>query len=262
MGRFKINNYLYRLIRIILIVIIVIILYIVVKNLILKTLNYKNYLVLNDIFSQEEIKSIQDCIGNKSDIKSCFDECQSNILSKIKKKLNVNYMNVGLARLSNNNNNDAQSYHRDVKPKWNYNGTYPNVYTIVCYFDDASLSIGNNIIISKPGDIIIFNSTNLHKANNIDIFKNKQRRVLQYFHVFFDKDEEEMFYKNHSFCEHIDGTKEMKYLTYLFDVKFIFEYLNIGRFINNSGCDKMFMTNIKKDSYVTTIDGIKYYNYF
>ncbi len=215
---------------------------------------------MNDIFSQEEIKSIQDCIGNKSDIKSCFEQCQANILAKIKNRLNVNYLTVGLARLSNNNNTDAQSYHRDVKTKWNYQGANPNVYTIICYFDDASFSMGNKIIISKPGDIIIFNSTNLHKANNIDIFKNKQRRVLQYFHVFFNQNEEEMFYKNHSFCEHVAA--ERAYLTQLVDVRFIFEYLNLVRFFNNSGCDKIFMTNIKKNSFVTTIAGIKYYHKF
>jgi len=233
-----------------------------IKTILLKNLNYKNYFVLKNIFSEEEIKNIQECIGNGAKIKLCFENCQTTILTKIKQRLNVDYMSVGLARLSNNNNNDAQSYHRDVKPSFYYKGDYPNVYTIVCYFDEASLSMGNETIVSKPGDIIVFNSTNLHKANNITIFENKQRRVLQYFHVFFDKNDEYEFEKNHSSCEHIDGTTLMRYLTYIFDLKFLFEYFNISRFINYSDCNKLFSTNVKNDSYVTTIDSIKYYNYF
>jgi len=240
----------------------VVILYIITKYILVKNLNYKNYLVLNDIFSKEEITNIQDCIGNTDKIKKCFERCQSNILSKIRSSLNVNYMSIGLARLSNNNNNDAQSYHRDVKPAFWFQGTYPNVYTIICYFDDASLSMGNDIIVAKPGDIVIFNSTNLHKANNIEIYENKQRRVLQFFHVFFDEKEEEDFYKNHSFCEHVDVNEIMKQLTYFFDIKFMFEYFNISRFINGSQCNKSFITNRNEDSYVTEIDGIKYYTYF
>jgi hypothetical protein len=256
----KINNSIFKYLFIIFIFLCL--LYSIIKYILLQNLNYKNYIALNNIFSEKEIKDIQDCIGNKENINSCFEKHQSNILSKIKDKLNISYMSIGLARLSNNNNNDAQNYHRDIKISNNYKGEYPNIYTIICYFDDASLLMGNETINSKPGDIIIFNSTNLHKANNIQIFENKQRRVLQYFHVFFDENDKDEFYKNHSFCEHIDGTKMMKYLTYFVDVKFLFEYLNMSRFINYSNCNKLFSTNIKNDSYVTSIDGIKYYKYF
>jgi len=251
----------YQIKKYILLLLVIVLLYIFIKYLLLRTLDYTNFVVFHDIFSQAEIKNIQNCIGNKNEINYCFTQCQSNILSKIKSKLNVNYMNIGLARLSNNNNNDAQSYHRDVKPIWNFKGNYPKVYTIVCYFDDASLSMGNKILLLKPGDIVIFNSTNMHKANNISIY-NKQRRVLQFFHVFFDKNEEDYFYKNHSFCKHIDVSTLMKQVTYLFDIKFMFEYFNISRFINGSECNKLFSTNIHEESYVTTIDNIKYYHYF
>ena len=244
--------------------IMIIVLYVFMRTIMLSTLHYKNYIVLKDIFSKEEINKIQCCIGNtSSEIGECFIECQSIILHKIKEKLGVNYMHIGLARLSNNNNNDAQSFHRDIKPAWGVTGKYPNVYTIVCYFDEAKLSMGNETIHSNPGDVIIFNSTNLHKANNIDIFdNNRQRRVFQYYHVLFDINQQNSFYKNHSFCEHIDGTEIMKYVTYYFDIKFMFEYFNAGRFINTTKCNTLFMTNIKRKTYLTTIDGIDYYQYF
>lgn len=244
--------------------IIVVIIVAIMKTTLLSTLKYENYVIMKKIFSNEEITKIQGCIGNTSEIGECFIECQTIILDKIKEKLGVNYMHIGLARLSNNNNNDAQSFHRDIKPSWKFTGKYPNVYTIVCYFDDdAKLSMGNEIIHSNAGDVVVFNSTNLHKAMNIDIFDNaKQRRVVQYFHVFFDEMEQIMFYNNHSFCEHIDGTEIMKYMTYFVDVKFVFEYFNIGRFINTTNCNTLFMTNIKKNTHLTTIDGIDYYQYF
>jgi hypothetical protein len=239
-----------------------VLLYLSIKFILLQTLNYKNVIILRDMFSKNEIEQIQSCIGNKDEIQNCFTQCQSTILQRIQSKLNAPYMHVGLARLSNNNNNDAQSFHRDIKPAWYYKGPYPNVYTIICYFDEASLSMGNETILSKPGDIVIFNSTNLHKANNISLFQNKQRRVLQFFHVFFDKTEQENFYKNNSFCEHIDGTDFMRYFTYLFDIKFLFEYFNISRIINDNDCNTPFSTNIQHTSYITTINGIDYYHYF
>ena len=146
----KINNYIFKYLFIIFIFLCL--LYSIIKYILLQNLDYKNYIALNNIFSEKEIKDIQDCIGNKENINSCFEKHQSNILSKIKDKLNISYMSIGLARLSNNNNNDAQNYHRDIKISNNYKGEYPNIYTIICYFDDASLLMGNETINSKPGD--------------------------------------------------------------------------------------------------------------
>ncbi len=122
--------------------------------------------------------------------------------------------------------------------------------------------MGNTRIISKPGDIIIFKSTNLHKAGDIEVFENNERRVLQYFHVFFDKKEQDIFYKNHKFCDHMNAITTMKYLTYFFDIKFFPEYFNMARIFNENNCDTMYSTHLINDAHVATIHGIKYFNYF
>jgi hypothetical protein len=223
-------------------------------------MNYKNYIVLDNIFSDDEIHMFQECLGDGdgSKVPDCFTKYQSIILFRIKDALGVDTMSVGMARISNNNNIDAQHFHRDVKLKWNHTyDKYPDVYTVIIYFDNASLLMGNDIINSKPGDVIVFNSTNLHKAHNI--LSVPRRRVLQYFHVFFDENERNNFYKHHSFCEN-DVNIFFRTIKFL---RIYSEYYNLSRVVNNSNCNKeLFMTNIKESSYITTIDGIKYYNYF
>jgi lipid A disaccharide synthetase len=80
---------------------------ILLKMYILRNLTYKNYVVLHNVFSDEEIHNIQDCIDDVNKLA----KYQKLILSKIQTRLNVKYMKAGLARYSDNNNNDAQAYY-------------------------------------------------------------------------------------------------------------------------------------------------------
>jgi hypothetical protein len=244
------------------------------KQLLINRIQYvenQDYIILKNPFSDKEIEEIQDCIGphkTLDQITGCFSSVQRSVITKVKASLGQPYMSIGLARLSNNNNNDAQSFHRDIKPLFGSRHSKTRIFTIICYFDEASLSMGNRVIESKPGDIIVFNSFNLHKAmlspfsTIYEEGKGKQRRVLQFFHVFLDKKDETAFYNNHVFCQHANMNQLLKYTTAFFDLRFWLEYFNMTRFINIDCDETDFMTNINHDSYITTIDNIPYYHYF
>lgn len=119
-------------------------------------------------------------------------------------------------RYSNNNNAlDASTFHGDV-----YNHTNSKLmplYTCLCYFDDAQLEVipgshkYNNkgsstesyrkkkVLSMKQGDMLIFHA-NLHHRG-IGYYKTENRRVLQVFEVFPDKQ---------TYDEHISKTVIVK----------------------------------------------------
>ena len=105
---------------------------------------------------------------------------------------------------NNNNSTDAATFHSDT-----YNFTESEtfrIYTCLCYFDKTQLELipgshkkqfhkentvlssysKKQVITVEPGDIVIFHSNLYHRGTNFNTTKN--RRVLQVFDVFPDKD--------------------------------------------------------------------------
>jgi hypothetical protein len=220
------------------------------------------YVIHRDVLTKKEIQEILSCF-EKNDINThCFEykRKQLYLLKKIKKRLNKNYFNVGMARYSHGNQNfDAQQFHRDIKPLpfYSWFKKYPNVYTIVCAFDDLYHQQGKDKIKLCPGDILVFNAFNLHKGLNMD-FNQGNRRILQYFHVFFDQKEQSNFYKNHSFSKHWNNDTYLKYGSFFF--KSIIEFLCLSQMITFK--KNMFITQIDKKEFIKTIDGINYFRKF
>jgi hypothetical protein len=156
------------------------------------------------------------------------------------------------------------SFHKDIKPTPFLKGKNPNVYTIILYLDDAGIYVGNKKIVTKPGDIVIFNAFNLHKAIGIDPFsKTKQRRVLQLFECFFDEKEKNDFMKRVRFCYHKFSSKFIAFAYYFIDPRWFLEYLNLVSLNTIGGCDKDlhkdFVIIMKKSEPISNIDGVKYY---
>ena len=234
------------------------------KTVYISQLHYPEVTKLSDLLSEEEITKLQTCT-EKHDISSpCFRELHETIKQKIKSALHVDYLDIRHARFSNNNNNDGQAFHKDVKPHYTFSGELPKVYTIVFYLDNSVICVGNKTIPCKPGDIVIFNALYLHRAGDISPYNNKNRRILQWFHCFFDKGEQERFYHKHTFCEHHESLYIVKYLYSIIDPKWWLEASNLVQLFSTT-CDrteKTFVTYINKKYYVDTIQNVKYYSNF
>jgi hypothetical protein len=227
-------------------------------------LSYENPIHIKNAFTLEDISIMQSCTNNNSLIDTpCYKRMHLKIINTIKEKLGINYLYIDHARFSNNSNGDGQSFHKDVKPRTHFRGQKPNVYTIILYLDEAGIYIGNKKIKSNPGDIVIFNSLNMHKAIGINPFSStKQRRVLQLFGCFFNEHEKDEFYKKCSTCSHYGISTLNKYLDYFIEPRWFVEYTNTTHFMSNK-CDKNknvdFDILIKNKKHNTLIHGVKYY---
>lgn len=254
------NKYVYYIIIFVLVVII----YNVCIKLLAYTLDYdKKTIIIKNPFTKEEIRSLQQCAENINSIHTpCFENIQQKIIQKVKERVGTDYMHVSFARFSNNTNPDGQTFHRDIKVKFGHNGTYPNVYTVVTYLDNTVLQMGKKQLHNEPGDIVIFNSFNLHRS--LDFNRNKHRRILQFFDVFFDKTEKTEFEKEHSYCQHYETSFIEKYIYPLIDVRIFFEYINLTS-INIIDCEKedyIYNTLLNKSNLCGQIGDIKYYSKF
>jgi len=273
------SNFVFKILNLVIIFILIILFYTLLKNYLINSVskNYTNKWIIRDLLEQDEIEEMQRCTDNNTDIDTeCFKDLHNTFIEKIKKRMNLNYLSVHHARFSNNNNNDGQTYHRDVKPCFTYDGNNPpNVYTMILYLDDAILNIGSDELYFKPGDAVIFNSLYLHKAGDLSLNKNKNRRVLQLFCCFFDKDEEEKFFEEKN--SHIldrGGNDEIyyyikKYVYYYIDVRWPLEMSNLSHELikytstdnnsENNNTDYTFMIAFNENFYVSTVEGIRYY---
>ena len=247
-------------------VIIIIVVYYVASYLFISTISYDNFRYLKQVFPQKEIEYMQACTDRNTDIDSeCYRYLHDNVCRAIKQRMNASYFYADHARFSNNTNPDGQTFHRDIKPRFEYHASYPNVYTCIFYLDNTSVSIGNKTLQVAPGDIVVFNAFDLHRAGGIDPFNKKNRRVLQLFNCFFDEAEQRRFYAEHSFCEHIENDFITKYVYYFLDVRWFFEYFNLTRIgnITMKGCDDnrdaRFVTLMNKKYYKATINKVGYY---
>lgn len=219
---------------------------------------YNNYKVFNSFLSETEINDIEKCIDDLKIDKNCMEAKQfSYITNKLEKITNASYMSISHARYSDNSNYDAQTHHRDVKT---YGvSKYPNCFTFIIYLDNASLMMGNETIHAKKGDAVLFNSFNLHKGV-YSAYDSKRRRIFQFFHVFFDKDEQADFYKNHSYEKHINISNSIiKHTNNLVDTRSLFEFTNTFLLINGVPNKCKYITFKDPSKYFQTIDNIDYY---
>lgn len=232
------------------------------RLLFIPSIKYKN-IYLKKVFNDEEVNSIAECFDKEMDNEKlrCYKRKQDYIFNKVKGKLGVDYLKASHARWSNSSNNDARSYHRDIKPfLFKFNNDYPDVYTMVIFLNDTEHYQGGELLHVKKGDCLLFNSFNLHKRGN-DIGKeNEDRRVLQYFHVFLNKDEHNKFEKKHSYAGHIDATNILKYVNKKVDLRTELEYFNLFSYTGvNYSKDSDYVTFILNDKVIGEADGVKYY---
>jgi len=226
------------------------------------------YKIYRQVFTQEELSNISSCLELTNTMAiDCYKKYQPLILDKLKKRLNKKYMKVGHTRWSNGKiNYDAQTYHRDIKPNFYFPKKYPNVYTIIIALDDLDHRQCNNIISLKKGDCLMFNSFNMHSGYNMGhIAKHKSRRILQLFHVFFSEKEHKRFEKDHTMVSHVQNNFVTKYVNGVVDLRSGLEYNNLMPIIipNKSLENKTnykYTTFIEPSQYITTIDGVDYYN--
>lgn len=109
------------------------------RLLFIPSIKYKN-IYLKKLFNDEEVNSIAECFDKEMDNEKlrCYKRKQDYIFNKVKGKLGVDYLKASHARWSNSSNNDARSYHRDIKPfLFKFNNDYPDVYTMVIFLNDT-----------------------------------------------------------------------------------------------------------------------------
>jgi hypothetical protein len=253
----------FSILSIIILIIINYLLYIKIK---IKSLNYKNHF-LKGFLNKSTIQSMKNCFTLRDqDSIDCYTKNQTKIFSDLKKKFNTNYISVGHARWSDGSKNfDAQTYHRDIKPNiFKHRGKYPNIYTLVCFLDKSKHVQGNKEYILEPGDCLLFNSFNLHKGSNM-LFNNK-RRVIQFFHIFFDKREKNKFSKKHSNAEHYNNDFILKNINQYIDTRSGIELLNlVPLFLPMKLYEpkkNTYITLINKSKLIYKIDNVEYYEKF
>ena len=77
---------------------------------------------LKGLLNKQDIKQLTMCFKN-NDIKKVYKYRKNKLMRKIKEKMGVKYMNIHHARWSDGTiNYDAQTYHRDIKPRGVHNG--------------------------------------------------------------------------------------------------------------------------------------------
>jgi len=243
-------------------ILILILLIILFRLLFVRNIKYKN-IYLKKLFNDDEINNLADCFDKEidNDKLECYDRKQEFIFNKVKNKLGINYLRASHARWSNSSNNDARSYHRDVKPLlFKFNNDYPKVYTMIIFLDDTQHHQGGELLHVKKGDCLLFNSFNLHRRGDNYLINNENRRVLQYFHVFLNEDEYIKFEKKHSYAEHIDATEILKYINKLVDLRTELEYFNLfGYTGKNYDGDSHYLTFILNDKVIGEAGGVTYY---
>jgi hypothetical protein len=208
---------------------------------------------MDDLYNKNSIHIISPY--NNTEIIILKNNAESNV---------TNYLN----NLNDEGKNyDASSYHRDIKPfLFTSVDKYPNVYTLIIFLDDTEHIQGGETLNVKKGDCLLFNSFNLHKSKKLGLNdKNRTpRRVLQYFHVFFNENEATEFEKHHSYAEHLDFGILTKYVNYFIDLRPELEYFNLFSYIagRNYTHNAKYITFISKEHIIGKADDVKYYTNF
>jgi hypothetical protein len=214
-----------------------------------KTLNEDGYLLIKNGLNENELIFLEKSINNKLINYTLLKEFIDNIFTKkINTKLNWN-LEYTKFRLSNNNNSDASSTHRDIICYDKNKNTYP-IFTCLTYLQNTILEIipkshtnptykiyeifklYYNIkkINIKRGDILVFNSRLLHRG--IFTEKLKNRYLLQVFEVYPNIELYNLYSKK---VIHIKGEEEYKnQMTNISKINFIINFINYLSFINSA----------------------------
>lgn len=151
---------------------------------------------------------------NTINVKSVKTYIESYFMPKLKQTLQLsdNIIYSKFRYSNNNNSSDASTFHNDV---YNFaNLDIMPVYTCLSYFDKAQMElipkshIKNNRNITKcisnyfkkktldipANSILIFNAGMYHRGKGFT--PNKQRRLLQVFECFLNKNDYNTYYKN------------------------------------------------------------------
>jgi len=166
-------------------------------------LTHNGYVVLKNKLTESEIEyGLSSIKGTQVDYHKTKQFIDEIFFTKIKETGMTNPQYVKFRLSNNNNSTDASTFHGDI-----YNHTQTEllpIYTCLCYFDDAQLEIipgshkYNNagssmdtyhkkkIIDVQRGDILIFHANTHHRGINFN--KTSNRRLLQVFEVFTDKE--------------------------------------------------------------------------
>jgi hypothetical protein len=165
-------------------------------------LNNDGYIIYRNKLSSEILQTyLSGYIDNKINY-NILDSCVDETLNYINMFNNWNSI-YSKYRVSNNNNSqDASIFHRDLICQKSNKLKFIPIYTCVIYLDKTKMSLipkshlnlsmnlyqaiesyNNSIIVDIfPGDILLFNSSLIHKGNFIGEMKN--RRVVQIFDIF------------------------------------------------------------------------------
>ena len=194
-----------------------------------KLLNNGYIILPGSIDNYEANKITFDSTKNMVDVKSVKTYIDSYFMPKVKGVLNLpdNIIYCKFRYSNNNNSSDAATFHNDV-----YNFSNLNimpVYTCLSYFDAAQMElipkshIKNNrtltksvsnfnskIILDIPANsMLIFNAGIFHRGKGYT--PNKQRRLLQVFECFFNKNDFNTYHKN-VYLVKISNSLSSKYL--------------------------------------------------
>ena len=195
------------------------------------------YIILpNAINNYYASRIVTDNSDDTVDVKSVKTFIDSYFIPHVKDLLQLNDTIVyNKFRYSNNNNStDAATFHNDI-----YNYTTMNkmpLYTCLCYFDAAQMELipkshikknrtfekviqnyrSKKVIDIPENSIIIINAGLFHRGKGF--VPNKQRRLLQIFDCFLNKDEFQRHYKQLNtvktnklpLCKHIGSA--LKYI--------------------------------------------------
>lgn len=170
-----------------------------------KTCISKNgYLHFPGFFKNDEVENIRTLIDNKLvNYPMMTDFITNNFMKRVDAQMNWNSKYTKYRVSNNNNSSDASVFHRDVIRISDQNPEFNELYTCLTYLDDATmqvildshkdtqLSITKTIdnfsmrktIDMKPGDVLIFHSTMLHRGIFDKIKMSENRRLIQVFDV-------------------------------------------------------------------------------
>ena len=160
-------------------------------------LNQNGYLLIKNCISVDRLNYAKSCVNTKVHYKNLESYINHDMLGKVKKHLRLNVECTKYRVSNNNNSSDAGSFHRDLQ---SYNNMVPPVFTCLSYLDETVMELipGSHLkpqmsllessiffskkkqIHVKPGDLLIFYATMLHRG----IFyktKNNERRLIQLF---------------------------------------------------------------------------------
>jgi hypothetical protein len=204
---------------------------------------------LKGVLSQPDISYARSCFDNdKIDYNKLSKFINNAMLDTCGKILNWEPV-CAKYRVSNNNNSDASTFHRDIICKDPNLNLIPS-FTCLSYLDktvmelipdshdDISMSITNSFkkffktvkLVIEPGDMLVFYSTMLHRGIFTENLPN--RRLIQLFEVFPSR---ELYNTYGNQILHVPGKeKSDNFLLYASRIRPVIDILNLINYFNAS----------------------------